>query len=450
MPRIHVMLFTSMDMIASSTWLWIGFIALILFMLSLDLGLFNRKAHTIHYREAAIWSAVWFTLAVAFAGIVFWTQGQQRGLEFVTGYLIELSLSVDNLFVFILIFTYFKVPARYQHRVLFWGLLGALVFRLTMIFVGATLITHFSWILYLFGAFLIYTGLSMFREDDKDIQPEKNPFVRLVTRYVPITRNYDGENFFTRVEGRRVGTLLLLVLVIVEVTDVVFAVDSIPAIFAVTTNAFIVYTSNVFAILGLRSMYFLLAGVLDKFHYLRAGLAIVLTFIGVKMLIVIGHIEIPIWVSLVVVLSVLLSSIIASIVWPKELVRPTKINLEGANPPLFALSGSGTLTHLVIYAAEQPETQNDPSQSAAEPVLETLWEIEPVGGYESGRKLEELASVQYGVVPSGYRQCNPANSASPPALVKGNMYEYWFDTADAPHARNYFIIRRGRAVTVED
>ena len=226
-----------MDSATSSTWLWIGFSALILLMLSLDLGLFNRKSHTIHYREAAIWSAIWVTLAAVFAGIVFWSQGQQRGLEFVTGYLIELSLSVDNLFVFILIFSYFKVPARYQHRVLFWGLLGALVFRLTMIFVGATLITHFHWILYVFGVFLVYTGLRMFREDDREIQPEQNPLVRLVTRYVRITRNYDEERFFTQVNGKRVGTLLLLVLIIVEVTDVVFAVDSIPAIFEIALRS---------------------------------------------------------------------------------------------------------------------------------------------------------------------------------------------------------------------
>jgi tellurite resistance protein TerC len=448
------MLFASMDIIASSTWLWIGFTAFILFMLSLDLGLFNRKAHSIHYREAAVWSLVWVTLAAIFAGIVFWSQGQQRGLEFVTGYLIELSLSIDNLFVFILIFSYFKVPARYQHRVLFWGLLGALVLRLTMIFLGATLITHFHWILYIFGAFLIYTGIRMFREEDKDIQPEKNPIVRLVTRYVPITRNYDGEKFFTEDEGRKVGTLLLLVLVIVEVTDVVFAVDSIPAIFAVTTNAFIVYTSNVFAILGLRSMYFLLAGVLQKFHYLRLGLAIVLSFIGVKMLIVIGHVEIPIWISLAVVLGVLLASVVASLIWPKEIVRATKIRLEGANPPVFNLSGTGTLTHLVIYAVEKSEIADGQSlplgDAAPETLCETLWEIEPIDGYESGRKIEDIGAVQYGVVPPGYKQTHPDNGTGPAGLAAGNKYEYWVDTSDAPHARNYFIIRGSRAVKVED
>ncbi|HSS22072.1 MAG TPA: TerC family protein [Pyrinomonadaceae bacterium] len=307
-----------MNSIGNSAALWIGFSVFILFMLSLDLGLFNRKAHAIRYREAAIWSAVWITFAMIFAGIVFSTQGTDLGFKFLTGYVIELSLSVDNLFVFLLIFSFFKVPAKVQHRVLFWGVMGALVMRLTMIFVGATLINRFHWILYIFGAFLIYTGIKMFRQDDSDLQPEDNPLVRAVTRYIPITRHYDGENFFTRVQGKLTGTLLLLVLVIVEVTDLVFAVDSIPAIFAITTNTFIVYTSNVFAILGLRSMYFLLAGFVEKFQYLRMGLAIVLTFIGVKMLIEVFHVVISVKISLIVVATVLLSSVAASLIWPKD------------------------------------------------------------------------------------------------------------------------------------
>src|SRR6476659_6197336 len=273
-----------MDAIGSNNRLWIGFSLFILTMLALDLGLFNRKAHTIRYREAWIWSAVWVTLAMCFAAIVFYYLGSQSGVEFLTGYLIELSLSVDNLFVFLLIFSYFKVPAKFQHRVLFWGVMGALFMRLTMIFVGAALINRFHWIIYIFGAFLVYTGIKMFRDEEIDIQPEQNPLVRLVTRFLPITRHYEEEKFFTKQNGKRTGTLLLLVLMVVEVTDLVFAVDSIPAIFAVTTNTFIVYTSNVFAILGLRSMYFLLAGMVDKFRYLRPGLAIVLTFIGLKML----------------------------------------------------------------------------------------------------------------------------------------------------------------------
>lgn len=307
-----------MNAMGSSTWLWIGFSVFILLMLSLDLGLLNRKAHTIKYREAAIWSAVWVALASIFAGLVFYYQGTTRGLEFVTGYLIELSLSVDNLFVFLLVFSYFKVPAKYQHRVLFWGVMGALVMRLTMIFVGAALIQRFEWIIYIFGAFLVYTGIKMFRQEELDIQPEDNPVVRLVTRFIPISHHYDEQKFFTRINGKLTGTLLLLVLVIVEVTDLVFAVDSIPAIFAITTNTFIVYTSNVFAILGLRSMYFLLAGVVEKFQYLKMGLAIVLTFIGLKMLVVAVGIHVPIWISLVFVAVVLISSVAASIIWPKD------------------------------------------------------------------------------------------------------------------------------------
>jgi tellurite resistance protein TerC len=315
-------------------------------MLSLDLGLFNRKAHIIKYREAMIWSIVWISLAMVFAALVFYYQGTDLGLKFLTGYVIELSLSVDNLFVFLLIFSYFKVPARFQHRVLFWGVMGALIMRLTMIFIGAALINRFHWIIYIFGAFLIYTGIKMFRQEDTDIQPEDNPVVRMVTRYIPITRHYDQDKFFTRINGKRTGTLLFLVLVIVEVTDLVFAVDSIPAIFAITTNTFIVYTSNVFAILGLRSMYFLLAGVVEKFHYLRTGLAIVLTFIGVKMLMEAAHLQIPIWVSLIFVFAVLASSVVASIVWPAS-EQETSIDVD--LPPDF---DDG------YQADEQPETQD--------------------------------------------------------------------------------------------
>ena len=316
-----------MEAMGSSTPLWIGFAIFILFMLSLDLGLFNRRAHSVTYREATTWSAVWLTLAITFAGIVFWQQGTQKGLEFVTGYLIELSLSIDNLFVFLLIFSYFKVPNKYQHRVLFWGVLGALVMRLTMIFIGATLIQRFEWIIYIFGAFLVYTGFKMFRQEDTEIQPENNPLVRIVTRFVPIARHYEEEKFFTRSNGRLTGTLLLLVLVIVEVTDLVFAVDSIPAIFAITTDTFIVYTSNVFAILGLRSMYFLLAGVVEKFHYLKTGLAIVLTFIGAKMLVVAAGVHIPIWLSLTVVAVVLLGSVAASLIWSKDTSLTIEVDL---------------------------------------------------------------------------------------------------------------------------
>jgi tellurite resistance protein TerC len=320
-----------MDAIGGSTWLWIGFSLFIFTMLSLDLGLFNRKAHTIKYREAWIWSGVWVTLAMIFAGVVFYYLGSQPGFEFLTGYIIELSLSVDNLFVFLLIFSYFKVPAKFQHRVLFWGVMGALFMRLTMIFVGAALINRFHWIIYIFGAFLVYTGIKMFRQEEIDVQPEKNPLVRLVTRFLPITRHYEEEKFFTKVNGKRTGTLLLLVLMVVEVTDLVFAVDSIPAIFAVTTNTFIVYTSNVFAILGLRSMYFLLAGVVEKFRYLRFGLAIVLTFIGVKMLVGAVGFHIPIKISLGFVAVVLVGSVVASLLVSPEGERTITVDL----PPDF-------------------------------------------------------------------------------------------------------------------
>jgi tellurite resistance protein TerC len=380
-------------------------------------------------------------MAMIFAGIVFWNQGRDRGLEFVTGYLIELSLSVDNLFVFLLIFSYFKVPSRYQHRVLFWGLLGALVFRLTMIFVGAALIMRFHWIIYIFGAFLVYTGLKMFRQEETSIQPEQNPIVRLVTRNIPITRHYEEEKFFTRQAGRRVGTLLLLVLVIVEVSDLVFAVDSIPAIFAVTTNTFIVYTSNVFAILGLRSMYFLLAGVVERFHHLKLGLAIVLTFIGLKMLIVMAGVEIPITISLAVVVTVLLVAITASLLWPKPEQRATTVRMEG-NPPVFVLSGSGTMAHLLICGSKR--------QLEGDDLDFNLWEIVPVGGYQRGRPVEDIGAIKYGVVPQGYQQSYPEDGTPPPPLSPGNKYEYWFDTTDAPHARSYFVIRDIRAVAVED
>ena len=315
----------------SSTWLWVGFSLFILTMLSLDLGLFNRKAHTIKYKEAWIWSVTWVTLAMIFGALVFYYQGSVRGFEFLTGYLIELSLSVDNLFVFLLIFSYFRVPAQFQHRVLFWGVMGALIMRLTMIFIGAALISRFHWIIYIFGAFLVYTGIKMFRHDEIEIQPDQNPVVRLVTRFLPIARHYEGEKFFTTIDGKRTGTLLLLVLIVVEVTDLIFAVDSIPAIFAITKDTFIVYTSNVFAILGLRSMYFLLAGVVEKFRYLRTGLAIVLTFIGVKMLVTAVGFHIPIQLSLVFVAVVLVGSVVASLVFPPKHAQKIDVDL----PPEF-------------------------------------------------------------------------------------------------------------------
>ncbi|MDT4966790.1 MAG: tellurite resistance protein TerC [Acidobacteriota bacterium] len=344
-----------MDMAGHSLWLWVGFGALILTMLSLDLGLFNRRAHSVTYKESVIWSCVWVSLAMIFGGVVFWHLGKVKGTEFVAGYLIELSLSVDNLFVFLLVFSYFKVPSKFQHRVLFWGVLGALGMRIAMILLGTALIRQFGWIIYIFGAFLVFTGVKMFSQEETDIQPEDNPIVKLVTRYIPIARRYEGENFFTTVDGKRAGTLLLLVLVIVEVTDLVFAVDSIPAIFGVTTDTFIIYTSNVFAIMGLRSLYFLLAGVVEKFHYLKLGLAIVLTFIGVKMLLPLlsGGLtlvleklgattlaeyarrgdHIPIGMALGIVAVVLTGSVIASLIWPYKAERDIDVDLPpGFNP----------------------------------------------------------------------------------------------------------------------
>ncbi|HEY0005267.1 MAG TPA: TerC family protein [Pyrinomonadaceae bacterium] len=343
-------------MMQHSIWAWVGFAAFILLMLSIDLGLFNRKAHRVTYRESAIWSAVWISLALLFNGLIFWHLGTPKGLEFLTGYVIELSLSVDNLFVFLLIFSYFKVPAQYQHRVLFWGVMGALVMRITMIFLGTALINRFHWIIYLFGAFLVYTGIKMARQEETEVNPEDNPVVRLVTRFVPITRHYEEQKFFTQVNGRRVGTLLLLVLVIVEVTDLVFAVDSIPAIFGVTTDRFIIYTSNVFAILGLRTLYFLLAGVVEKFHYLKIGLSVVLTFIGVKMLLpliargltllleylgaqtLVPYVEkanhIPTGYALGIVALVLIGSVAASLLWPRRAERDIDVDMPpGFEPP---------------------------------------------------------------------------------------------------------------------
>lgn len=325
-PNAILLIF--MDAFGGSTWLWVGFSLFIVTMLSLDLGLFNRNAHTIRYKEAWIWSAVWVTLALIFAGLVFHYQGSKRGFEFLTGYLIELSLSVDNLFVFLLIFSYFKVPAKFQHRVLFWGVLGALIMRLTMIFIGAALIDRFHWIIYIFGAFLVYTGIKMFRHEDTDMQPDQTFLVRAVTRFLPISRHYVEQKFFTKIDGKRTGTLLLLVLIVVEITDLVFAVDSIPAIFAITTNTFIVYTSNVFAILGLRSMYFLLAGVVEKFRYLRTGLAIVLTFIGIKMLLGAVGVKIDTEYSLIFVAVVLLGSVGASLLIPPKSGDKIQVDLD--------------------------------------------------------------------------------------------------------------------------
>lgn len=273
-----------MNAVEYPMWTWIVFFVVVLTALAVDLLIVNRKAHAPTRKETFAWSAVWISLALGFNIFILWQFGSFKAKEFFTGYLIELSLSVDNLFVFLLIFGYFKVPKIFQHRVLFWGIMGALVMRMIMIFVGAELVERFHWILYVFGAFLIYTGLKMFSDDEDGFDPEESRMVSLVTRFIPFTKTYEGNNFLVKVDGKTTGTLLLLVLIIVELSDLMFAVDSIPAIFGITTDKFIVYTSNIFAILGLRTFFFLLADLADTFHYLKYGLAFILTFIGVKML----------------------------------------------------------------------------------------------------------------------------------------------------------------------
>ncbi|HEX8273927.1 MAG TPA: TerC family protein [Longimicrobiaceae bacterium] len=304
-------------------WLYVGFTAFVLAMLALDLGVFHKEAHVVSMKEAAGWSALWVTLALLFNGGIYYFMGPQKGLEFLTGYLIEKALSVDNIFVIVLIFSYFQVPPKYQHRVLFWGILGALLMRGAMIAAGAVLIERFHWIIYVFGAFLVFTGLRMATQQEHDIEPESNPVIRLMRRFIPVDSQYHGQSFFVQKAAepggvvRRVATPLFVVLVLVETTDLIFAVDSIPAIFAVTTDPFLVYTSNVFAILGLRSLYFLLAGVIHKFHYLKLGLAVVLVFVGAKMLLVDVY-KVPVGVSLGVIALVLAGSVAASLLFPKE------------------------------------------------------------------------------------------------------------------------------------
>jgi len=324
-------------LLTSTLLAWAGFILLVLALLAVDLGIFNRRAHEITVKEAARWSAITAVLAGIFAFLI-WQHdlptdivgGKKHALEFLTGYLIELALSVDNIFVFVLIFSYFSVPAKFQHRVLFWGVLGALVFRGTMIGAGAALIQRFEWIIYVFGAFLVFTGIRMATQDEVEIEPESNPALRLIRRFLPVTQDYDGQKFFTKEniggKARWAATPLFVVLVLVETTDLIFAVDSIPAIFAVTTNSFLVFTSNVFAILCLRSLYFLLAGVIDRFQYLKLGLSVVLVFIGAKMLAGLVHIHIDTFVSLLVVAGVLLGSVVLSLLRPPKAEIADKIH----------------------------------------------------------------------------------------------------------------------------
>ncbi|MFQ6081858.1 MAG: TerC family protein [Candidatus Aminicenantia bacterium] len=313
---------------SSQVLLWVVFNIFVLAMLTLDLGVFHRRAHVIKIKEALAWSAFWIALALLFnLGVYFW-RGPETALEFLTGYLIEKSLSLDNIFVFLLIFSYFRVPSLYQHKVLFWGILGALIMRAIFIATGVTLIQKFHWVIYIFGAFLILTGIKMALQKGKEIHPERNPVLRLFRRFMPVTDRYEDGKFFVKRTGLYLATPLFIVLLVVETTDLIFAADSIPAILAITLDPFIVYTSNVFAILGLRALYFALAGIMQLFHYLHYGLSAILVFVGVKMLLADIY-KIPVGIALGVIASILLISVIVSV------VRPRKIEIvpAPADPP---------------------------------------------------------------------------------------------------------------------
>jgi tellurite resistance protein TerC len=273
-----------MALIEITPWHWAGFIVCVLVFLALDLGVFHRGSHIVKFKEALAWTALWFSLAMLFAGALAYVRGHEEAAQFTAGYLIELSLSLDNILVIALIFSAFRVPPQFQHRVLFWGILGALVMRGAMIAVGAVLIREFDWVLYVFGVFLVFTGIKMLFAGQQTVEPDKNPVLRFARKLFPVTPHFEGDKFFTRLNQRFALTPLALVLLLVETTDLIFAVDSVPAVFSITKNAFIVFTSNVFAILGLRSMYFLLAGALGYFRYLKVGLSVVLVFVGAKML----------------------------------------------------------------------------------------------------------------------------------------------------------------------
>jgi tellurite resistance protein TerC len=302
---------------------WIFFILFILLMLALDLGVFHRKAHAISFKESLLWTMVWVGLAMTFNVIIYFWKGPEKAIEFLTGYLIEQSLSVDNLFVFILIFGYFQVPPKYQHRVLFWGIIGALILRGVFIFAGVALMEKFHWMIYLFGGILMVSGYKMFFQKDKKIEPEKNPVVRIFKRFFPVTHQSEGSRFFIKQNNRWFATPLFLVLIIVETTDVIFAVDSVPAILAITTDSFIVFTSNAFAILGLRSLYFALAGIINVFRYLHFGLASILIFIGLKMVLADVY-QIPVGAALITVVSILIISIIASLTIKLKIKTPSE------------------------------------------------------------------------------------------------------------------------------
>ncbi|MEW6305746.1 MAG: TerC family protein [Verrucomicrobiota bacterium] len=334
-----------------TTYHWAGFIAVVLLFLALDLGVFHREAHEVTFKEAMGWTTLWFCLSMLFARLLVPVSGKEAALEFVTGYIIELSLSMDNVFVIALIFAYFRVPIAYQHRVLFWGIMGALIMRGIMIGVGAVLIQKFEWLLYVLGAFLIYTGFKMIFSEDEAPHPEKNPVIRLAKKIYPVSHEFDGQRFFTQLNGVRALTPLALVLLMVETTDLIFAFDSIPAIFAVTKDPFIVFTSNVFAILGLRSLYFVLAGMIKYFAYLKTGLSFVLVFIGLKMLTKRDeHAEDPDWyeigiptgVSLAVVATIIVLSIVFSVITAWRERRKNEKNGKSGSDDKNGKDGDGS------------------------------------------------------------------------------------------------------------
>ncbi|MDQ3073287.1 MAG: TerC family protein, partial [Bacteroidota bacterium] len=302
----------------NSVYLWVGFNLFIFTMLCLDLFVFNRKAHTIKVKEALLWTAFWVSLAIIFGLGIWYYQGVQLAKEFFTGYLIEQSLSVDNLFVMLLIFTVFRTPTAFQHKVLFWGIIGVVLMRILFILVGVALIEKFHWMTYLLGGFLIFTGIKMLVERDKEVHPDKNPVIRFFRKIMPVTDIYEGDKFFVKKDGRTWATPLFIVLLVIETTDIVFALDSIPAILAISTDPFIVYSSNLFAVLGLRSLYFALAGVMELFQYLKYGLSIILTFIGVKIMLANTKYEIDIDVALIVVAGILLLSVVISLLFPPK------------------------------------------------------------------------------------------------------------------------------------
>ena len=302
----------------SGTWPWILFNVFVLLMLAIDLGIFHRQSKKVSFKEAISWSVVWITLALVFNGWIYYSMGEKPAVEFLTGYLVEKSLSVDNIFVFVLLFSFFKVPDEYRHRVLFWGVIVALILRAIFIAIGAVLIAKFHWIIYLFGVFLVFTGYKMFKKSAADMHPEENPLVRWFIKRGKVTNEYHGKKFFVNINGKKLATPLFLCLLSIEFTDLVFAVDSIPAIFAITNDPFIVYTSNVFAILGLRSLYFALEGIITKFPYLRYGLAIILIFIGCKMLLMDVY-KMPIAVSLGFIAITITLSVLWEKIFPKKI-----------------------------------------------------------------------------------------------------------------------------------